>query len=298
MPPYVSVPDVPIPQAVLPVAVVGAGFLGRPLLHLLHLPPHPALAISRTGTWPEGPVPEGISLHALDLLTTDAATLSRVLAPARSLVICVAAGRAQDRRAVYLDGTRRLLHACADIPLQRVVYTSSTSALPDLDGPVDDDCPGRPTDPRGEIQRDAEDLVRAHCESLAIPWVILRLAGLYGPGRELFRLYRDDPGAPQPGDGMQATNLIHRDDAIQACLAALALDPRHSAVVNICDDDHRPRRAMFAALARAAGRAEPPWQLAPGPLRGKQVRNDRMKQLLGVRLLHPTHALPDLSPGT
>ena len=285
----------PLLHGSLPVAVVGAGFLGRPLLHAL---PRPALAISRTGAWPEGSVPEGISLHALDLLDTDESTLARVLAPARSLVICVAAGRSQDRRAVYLDGTRRLLRACVDIPLQRVVYTSSTSALPDIDGPVDDDCPERPTEPRGQIQRDAEDLVREHCESHAIPWVILRLAGLYGPGRELFRLYREDPAAPQPGDGMQATNLIHRDDAVQACLAALALAPRHSAVVNVSDDDHRPRRAMFAALARAAGRPEPGWQLPPGPPRGKQVGNDRMKQLLGVRLLHPDHALPDLSPGT
>ena len=140
--------------------------------------------------------------------------------------------------------------------------------------------------------------MRDHCQAHAIPWVILRLAGLYGPGRELFRLYRSDPGAPQPGDGMHATNLIHRDDAVQACLAALALDPRHSAVVNVCDDDHRPRRDMFAALARAAALPEPTWELPPGPARGKQVRNDRMKQLLGVRLLHPAHALPDLSPGT
>lgn len=285
----------PIPQAVLPVAVVGAGFLGRPLLHAL---PRPALAISRTGTWPEQPVPTDISLHALDILTTDEPTLARVLASARSLVICVAAGRAQDRRAVYLDGTRRLLRACVDIPLRRVVYTSSTSALPEFDGWLDDDCPDRPTEPRGQVQRDAEDLVRAHCHAHAIPWVILRLAGLYGPERELFRLYRNDPAAPQPGDGMQATNLVHRDDAVQACLAALALDPHHSAVVNVCDDDHRPRRAMFAALARVAGHPEPTWDLPPGPPRGKQVRNDRMKQLLGVHLLHPSHALPDLSPGT
>ncbi len=284
-----------LPSAVLPVAVIGAGFLGRPLLLAL---PRPALAISRTGTWPEGHVPEGISLHALDLLASDESVLASTLAAAHSLVICIAPGRLQDRRAIYLDGTRRLLRACIGLPLRRIVYTSSTSALPDRDGPVDDDCSERPTDPRGQIQRDAEDLVREHCEAQSIPWVILRLAGLYGPERELFRLYRDDPGAVQPSDGMQATNLVHGDDAVQACLAALALDPEHSAVVNVCDDDHRPRRAMFTALARAAGRAEPTWELPPGPARGKQVSNDRMKQLLGVRLAHPTHLLPDLSPET
>jgi len=278
----------------LPVAIVGAGFLGRPLALAL---PRPVLAVSRGGhpdAWPEGHVPEGIHLRALDLLHAAPSVIAETLAPARSLVICVAAGRTQDRRALYLEGTRRLLVACTGLALTRVVYTSSTSALPERDGWIDDDEPARPADPRGQIQRDAEDLVRAHCEAQRWPWLILRLAGLYGPERELFRLYRDDPDTPQPGDGMRATNLIHRDDALAACLAALTLDPRHSAVVNVCDDDHRPRRSMFATLARAAGRPEPHWELPAGPLHGKQVRNDRMKQLLGLHLRHPLHDLPDL----
>lgn len=284
----------PLPAAALPVAVVGAGFLGRPLACAL---PPPVLAISRTGTWPEGPVPSAIRLHALDLVHADPSALREALAPARSLVVCVAAGRTQDRRAVYLDGVDRLLKICAELPLARVVYTSSTSALPDRDGWLDDDCPDPPTDERGQIQRAAEDLVRDRCEARGVPWIILRLAGLYGPGRELFRLYRNDPGAVQPGDGMQATNLIHRDDAVQACLAALALDPSVRATINVCDDDHRPRRAMFAALARASGQPEPRWEHAPRSPepRGKRVRNDRMKQLLGVTLRHPQHQLPDLA---
>lgn len=284
----------PIPAVARPVAVIGIGFLGRPLVRAL---PAPVLALSRTGTWPEGPVPEAIHLHALDLVHAEHSELARILAPARSLVICVAAGRAQDRRAVYIDGLGRLLAACADLPLTRIVYTSSTSALPDHDGWVDDDCPEPPTGERGQIQRDAEQLLRTTCEARGTPWVILRLAGLYGPGRELFRLYRADPDAVQPGDGMQATNLIHRDDAVEACLAALALDPAHSAIINICDDDHRSRRSMFAALAEAAGQPPPRWELPPGSEEphGKHVRNERMKLLLGLQLRHPTHELPNLS---
>ncbi len=287
----------PISAAALPVAVIGVGFLGRPLACAL---PAPVLALSRSGSWPEGPVPEAIRLHALDLVHADRGALTRVLAPARSLVICVAAGRTQDRRAVYIDGLTRLLDACADLPLTRVVYTSSTSALPDHNGWLDDDCPDPPDGERGQIQHEAENLLRTTCEARGTPWVIIRLAGLYGPGRELFRLYRAAPDAIQPGDGMQATNLIHRDDAVQACLAALALDPAHSAVVNVCDDDHRPRRAMFAALARAAGQLPPTWQSPPASdePHGKRVRNQRMKQLLGLRLLHPMHELPELASGT
>lgn len=282
----------PVPAAP-PVAIAGLGFLGRALADALAAahPDSPIHAISRT--CPEGPVPNAIRHHALDLRTAPRADIITALGPARSLVICLAAGRTQDPRELYLGATARLLDACADRPLARVVYTSSTSALPDRDGWLDDDCPDPPDHPRGQIQRAAEDLVRTTCEAHGAPWLILRLAGLYGPGRPLFRIYRDDPGATQPGDGMQATNLVHRDDAVQACLAALALSPTTSAIVNVCDDDHRPRRAMFAALAAAAGRPEPAWELPPGPLHGKRVRNDRLKQLLGVTLRHPEH---DLSP--
>lgn len=279
----------PLPLQVLPVAVVGAGYLGRPIACAL---PSPVLVTTRNGTWPEGPVPEGIQLRALDVTAARPGEIAGALAGARSLVICYAPGRDQDRRALYVDGTAALLDACAGLSLQRVVYTSSTSALPDAEGWLDDDCPDWPDDPRGRVQREGEATVLAACARRGTPCVIARLGGLYGPGRELFRLYRNDPTRVQPGDGMQATNLIHRDDAVQAVLAALALPGDTSAVVNVVDDDHRPRREMFARLADRAGLPPPRWEHEPESLTpvGKRVRNGRLKSLLRVALRHPLHA--------
>lgn len=272
----------------LPVAVVGAGFLGRPLAVAL---PRPVLATTRSGTWPEGPVPEGIDLRPLDVVTADASAIARALTGARALVVCYAPGRDQDRGDLYLGGTRKLLAAAADLPLSRLVYVSSTSALPDRDAVLGDDCPDWPDEPRGRVQREAEALVQAGCEALALPWTILRLGGLYGPGRDLFRIYRPGDGAPLAGDGMQPTNLIHRDDAIQAALAALALPPSVSGVVNVVDDDHTPRREIFARLAAERGLPPPTWAREPaGPAAvGKRVDNARLKAQLGVVLQHPRH---------
>lgn len=240
-------------------------------------------------------MPEGIELRALDVLAADEPAIARALAGARALVVCYAPGRDQDRRDLYIAGTRKLLAAAAALPLARLVYTSSTSALPDRDALLTDDCPDWPDEPRGRVQREAEALVIDACEARGLPWTLLRLGGLYGPGRELFRIYRSNPDAALPGDGMQPTNLIHRDDAIQAALAALALPPSVRGTVNVVDDDHAPRREIFARLAAERGLPPPRWEREPaGPTAvGKRVDNARLKSMLGVVLQHPRH-----TPGT
>lgn len=281
-----------MPAEHLPVAVVGAGFLGGPLAAAL---PAPVLATTRSGTWSTGPVPAGIEVRRLDVLADPPDALAQALAGARALVVCYAPGRDQDRRALYVEGTRRLLAAALATGVRRLVYTSSTSALPDRDDWLDDDCPEWPSEPRGRVQREAEALVAETCARADLPWLVLRLGGLYGPGRELFRLYRDTPGAVLPGDGMQATNLIHRDDALAAVLAALAAPPELRGVINVVDDDHTPRREIFARLAGLRDAPPPTWERSPTTSTsiGKRVRNDRMKSLLGLRLTHPRHTPGD-----
>ncbi|MCB9701580.1 MAG: NAD(P)H-binding protein [Myxococcales bacterium] len=271
-------------------AVVGAGFLGREVARALGST-RPVIATTRDGVL-EG-APPGVEARALDLLHASAEDVRGALEGAQALVLCYAAGRGQDRRALYVDGARRLLEALAARPPRRVVYTSSTSALADAEGWVDEDDARWPESERGRVQREGEAVVQELCGRLGIPWVILRLAGLYGPGRGLGRIYRDDPTAILAGDGMQATNLIHRDDALAAVLAAVDAPPELSALIHVCDDDHRPRREMYALLAEARGEPPPRWERAPsdGQVHGKRVANRRLGELLGVRLRHPLHVL-------
>lgn len=272
-----------------PVGIVGAGFLGSALAAALR--PAPVIATTRAGTWP-GDQLKHVDLRALDLAAADVDTVVARLDGARALVLCYAAGRHQDRHAVYVDGTRRALAAARRLRIERLIYTSSTSALPDLDGPVDETCEAWPDDERGRTQREAEALVIDTCAEAGIPWFVLRLAGLYGPGRGLGRIYRQDPARVLDGDGMQATNLIHRDDAVAAILAALAAPPSLSALVHVCDDDHRPRRELFALVAAAEGLSPPRWEHPPRPrVVGKQVDNTRLRELLGVTLHHPAHVI-------
>lgn len=287
---------VPSPSLPSPVAIVGAGYLGAAVAAAL---PGPTLATTRSGRWHGGDAPPpGVHVHPLDVT----ATLLDVsaLRPARAVVLCYAPGGTQDRHALYVAGTERLLATWCPGALERIVLIGSTSALPDRDAWLDETCDAWPDDERGRVQRQAEAAVIEHATHHGIPWLVLRLGGLYGPARGLDRIYgahgtsRRPEGAPLPGHGLAPTNLVHRDDAVTAVLAALAAPPEIQGVVHVVDDEHTPRRVMYARLA--ALRSAPPvaWaEPAPSPAvpRGKRVSNARLKSWLGVRLRHPLHRL-------
>lgn len=270
------------------VGLVGGGFLGMALARALG--PGTVVA-SRSGQWRDGPPPEGAVMHALDL-TADALELGP-LRDCDALHIAVAPGsRSADRRGLYVEGTRRLLEETPRASWKRIVYVSSTSALPSTDGWVFESEPRHPATDRGQVQRDAEEQALALGRAHAVATLVLRLGGLYGPGRALGRLYRKRGEGPLAGDGNVPTNLIHLDDAVQASLAALVAPAHVGGVVHVVDDDHTPRRVMYDAVAKRQGLEPLEWEHPIDPANapvGKRVSNLRLKQELGVRLKHPTH---------
>ncbi len=220
------------------------------------------------------------------------------LREARTAVLCYAPGRTQDRRALYVEGTRRVLERWTPGSLTRLVWVGSTSALPDHDAWLDERCLDEPATERGRVQREAEQVVIEYATRHDIPWLVLRLGGLYGPDRALHRIYRRRREGPLPGDGMAPTNLIHRDDAVQAVLAATSAPPPIRGIVHVVDDDHTPRRQMYAQLAQHQGVEPVQWAEPADPRaapRGKRVSNRRLKEWLGVRLTAPRHRLHDSS---
>lgn len=282
----------PLPS---PTAVVGAGYLGAAVA--AELPP-PVIVTTRSGRWRDGEPPPGVALHALDVSAQ--AIDPTPLRPARAAVLCFAPGRTQDRHGLYVAGTERLLHAWGRGKLERLVWVGSTSALPDRDAWLDETCEDFPEQERGRVQRQAEQVVIDHATRYGIPWLVLRLGGLYGPGRALDRIYKQRTDEPLPGDGLAPTNLVHRDDAVAAVLAALAAPAKIQGVVHVVDDDHTPRRHMYERIAQARGAAPVAWAepAPPGAVpRGKRVSNARLKDWLGVKLRFPLHRLDEPSPG-
>jgi hypothetical protein len=117
---------------------------------------------------------------------------------------------------------------------------------------VTEDTPPAPTTPRGARRLAAEHAVRAWCEARGAPWVILRVPGIYGPGRlPLERLRRGDPSIAESEAG--PGNRIHVDDLVTVLRAAGESLLAVNRVYNCGDGDHASSTVYFRTVGPACG---------------------------------------------
>lgn len=126
------------------------------------------------------------------------------------------------------------------------------------------------------------------------PVVILRLAGIYGPGRgHWFKQFLRGE-AKLEGDGSRYLNMIHRDDVVGAIIAALQSDAPVPSVFNVVDDEPVMQRDFFLWLAGQLDKLMPrsvPADAEANRKRGvtnKRVSNQLLKKMLGYQFKYPT----------
>jgi nucleoside-diphosphate-sugar epimerase len=154
---------------------------------------------------------------------------------------------------------------------------------------VDEGAATEPPDPSGQVVLEAERLLREWQPDA----IVLRLAGIYGPGR-LPRSRALQAGEALAGDADKWLNLIHVDDGAAAVVAAAGRG-RPGAVYNVCDDRPVRRREFYPLPARLLGAPEPrfipPDPGAPLPAHervNRRVVNRRLRQELGLDLRYPS----------
>jgi nucleoside-diphosphate-sugar epimerase len=183
--------------------------------------------------------------------------------------------------------------------LRAIVYLSTIGVYGDRGGDwVDERMPAEPTSARGRNRLAAERTWQGLGARRGIPVAVLRLAGIYGPGRNAFtQITRGD--ARRVVKAGQIFNRIHVDDIAQAIDAALTR--KTAGIFNVADDEPAPPADPLAFAARLLGVPPPPEipyeEAAPSmsPLAKslwqdcRRVRNDKLKRELGVTLRYPTY---------
>jgi nucleoside-diphosphate-sugar epimerase len=193
---------------------------------------------------------------------------------------------------VYVGGLHAVLGA---LPTStgKFLYISSTGVYGSAGGHwVDEETPCDPQRPGGRACLEAEQLLAAH--ALGKRAIVLRMAGIYGPGRlpNAADIRAERPiAAPEHG----ALNLIHVDDAAAVVVAA-GLRGAPPRCYTVSDGHPAERRAYYEELARLLHAPPPTFAVpsadSPAAARAaadKRVKNTRLLAELQVTLAYPSY---------
>ncbi len=180
----------------------------------------------------------------------------------------------------------------------RLVYLGTTGVYGDCGGDwVDETRPPAPAADRAHRRWDAEDTLRAWSRESGAELILLRVAGIYGPGRlPLERLRQGLPLVRE--EEAPWSNRIHITDLVEACVAAMERGAA-GAIYNVCDGHPTTMTDYFLRVADAAGLPRPPLiplreaarEVSAGMMsylaESRRIGNRRLRQELGVSLRYP-----------
>lgn len=184
------------------------------------------------------------------------------------------------------------------LPAQ-LIYISTSGVYGDQQGRLtNEQTPANPQVNRSKRRHHAELQLALWSKDFSVAVTILRVGGIYGPGRLPLQRLKDhipmlhESLAPQ-------TNRIHADDLAQVCVAA-ATKKAAGEIYNVSDGSNGNMTEYFNTIADFCGLARPPlidWQeaektISKGMLsylkESRRMDNSKMIKELGVQLKYPT----------
>jgi nucleoside-diphosphate-sugar epimerase len=269
--------------------IIGCGYLGRRVASRWLARGHTVHALTRgreaelkaLGIQPiRGDVRELLDLADLQ----ESETILYAVAPGRN--------EGQTPEEVWLGGMGNLMGFIPEWKVApRLIFISSTSVYGQTEGElVDESSATDPQEPAGLELLNVE-------EFLLNKWrhdgVILRFAGIYGPGR-LLRSKAIQAGKPIIADPDKWLNLIYVEDGADVILAAEA-HAQPGRIYNVSDGNPVRRRDFYARMADLLQAPPPryvlpkPDELPPHESANRRVSNRRMLEELKVELRYPNY---------
>lgn len=251
------------------VLIAGCGYVGTALGTCLVAQGHVVWGLRRR----IAALPPSLHRLAADLTAPEAL---RALPSGLDVVFYTAAADRSDDdayRAVYVDGLRNLLEAldARRQQLRRLIFTSSTGVYSQSSGEwVDETSPTEPVEFSGRRLLEGERLV---LES-PLPATVLRLGGIYGPGRtRLIESVRHGSAVCSNGPPIY-TNRIHREDCIGILRHLMTLPQPDDLYLGV---DHEPAKQsdVLRWLAAQLGVPAPPVEASPDSVADRHRRNKR-----------------------
>lgn len=242
-----------------PIVILGAGYTGKVLYHLAQEQGEAVLATSRQ---PENHLTFARPEDRLVFDLNHEETWEQL--PAQSqLIWCFPALPA---KAASAFAQHAISQKC------RLLILGSTSAFPQIKGQIIDETTEVDlTKPRTKSE---EDLRKTHGA------VVLRLAGIYGPGRNVLDWIRKG----KISSSERYVNLIHVEDVARICLKALVHASPGSAYI-ISDGIPRQWSEICSTAAQRWGISQPPHDTTKDV--GKKLSSRKVLRELKYQLHYP-----------
>jgi nucleoside-diphosphate-sugar epimerase len=262
------------------ISILGCGWLGLPLAGALV---HNGYQIKGSTTTEQKLSlleEKQIKPYLIDLSAK--ATLAALPAFLQSVVLIlnIPPKLRTDGGAAYLEQIRVLLKALSSSPVEKIIFVSSTSVVPDLNRLVnEDDVPPVSEDAPGDPLLYSEHLIQRGGD-----WqtTIVRFGGLVGGKRHPGRFLAGKTEVPNPD---APVNLIHLHDCIRIIMQILDQDLWGTDYL-ACADEHPSRREFYTRAALLSG-LTPPLFLDAELSSFKIVSNRKLKEELNFTFSYP-----------
>ena len=198
------------------LAIIGCGYVGSAVARLWHQADHEVTVTTTTPAKQQQL--QAIASKVAVVTGNDLTGLKKIVAERDVVLLSVGSKQRtpETYRQAYLETAQNVVAAIRATPgVKQLIYTSSYGILKDNSGAtIDETVTVEPKDEFSAILHQTEQ------ELLSVPesdrTCILRLAGIYGPQRELIKIFRRVAGSTRPGSGHEYTNWIHLEDIVRA----------------------------------------------------------------------------------
>jgi nucleoside-diphosphate-sugar epimerase len=269
------------------IAIIGCGYVGSVVACLWHQQGHD---LTVTTTTPEKVARlEEVADRVIVLKGDNLDGLKEIISDREVVLLSIGATtrNVEGYREVYLETAKNLVTALRDChSVKQLIYTGTYAVLGNRNGEwIDERSNVSPANEMGEIlARTEEVLLSAASNNLRV--CILRLAGIYGPKRELIKIFRSWAGTTRPGNGEEYSNWIHLDDIVGA-LELIRLK-QLAGIYHLANDTPLKKRELLDTLFDRHGLTRINWDNSTPPALAYNLRlsNENIKSE-GLRLIHP-----------
>ncbi len=172
----------------------------------------------------------------------------------------------------YPERIQQILDYAKRGTVKRVFFTSSTGIYPNSSDWVYEHMPIVAETPKQHILLSAENKV----QDSGISYVILRLAGLFGPGREPAHWYTGRENVP---GGLTPINMVHQSDVINLIVKMLGRVEIENEIVNVCASEHPTKEVFYTQQCIKKGLKPAIWKATQDPF--KLVSADKLFHQFG-----------------